>query len=134
MPADRRGVAGLAGVMGEPGGIDAVGRLQRAEHGALELAAPRGADLALDRPAGEVVPEDDGVVAHLEDPRTRAGVDGRRARGDRVRQQPNSAGPGTTAAISVTARASGPSAPTRTATASRIVAGTASPAGRRAPR
>ena len=38
----------------------------------------------------------------------------------------SSVGPGTTAAISVTARASGPSAPTRTATASRIVTGTAS--------
>ena len=78
---------GLPGVVGEPGRIDAIGRLQRAEDGALELAAPSGADLALDRPAGEVVAEDDGVVADLEDPRTSAGVDGRRARGHRVGQQ-----------------------------------------------
>ncbi len=87
VPADRRGVTGLAGVVGETSGIDAVGRLQRAEHPALELAAPRGADLALDRPPREVVAEDDGVAADLEDPRSCAGVDGRRARGHRVGQQ-----------------------------------------------
>ena len=115
----------LAGVVGEASGIDAVGRLQRTEHGALERSRRRAGPISLS--TARRARSWRKTTASSRTCRIPARAQASMAAGLAATvsaSRPNPVAPGTTAAISVTARASAPSAPTRTATASRIVTGT----------